>query len=1084
MLDRARVREVYLEAAALPDDQRPALLDRLCADDAALRAEVESLLASAARRPGFLGSPTTAPPEAPGEAAGTRIGPYRLLQEIGRGGFGTVYMAEQDEPVHRRVALKIIKLGMDTRAVIARFDAERQALAMMDHAHIARVFDAGATESGRPYFVMELVRGEPITAYCDRNSLSIPERLDLFVQVCHAVQHAHGKGVIHRDLKPGNILVATEDGRPHAKVIDFGIAKATDHRLTEKTVFTDFRQFVGTPEYMSPEQAEGSFNIDTRSDIYSLGVLLYELLTGGTPFDPGALRSAAYAEVQRIIRDVEPERPSTRLSRSASRALVATQRHTEPRRLSALVRGELDWIVMKALDKERARRYETASALAADIARHLAGEPVEAAPPSGAYRLRKFVRRNRTLVAAGSAVAVALVLGVIGTSIGLVRANAARAGEEGQRKAAQESARIAGEEARRAATAEAGALARATELERVAAFQASQLAEIDAAQMGSRLRDDVLGEASEWLARTEPDEGARAERLGVIEEALDEANFTDVALRSLDRTIFERAIAAIDRDFADQPRVRARLLRTVGESLFALGLYEEAIDPQTRGMELSRATLGAEHPETLNATSALGLTLLRLGRLGEAAGHIRPALEAQERTLGPDDPDSLTSTVYLGQLLEAEGSLADAEAALRRALDGWRRVRGEADADALAALKSLGLVIKARGRVPEAEPLFRRGLELSRAMHGDEDARTLAWMNNLCDALYQQGKFDEGGAYGGVELIRKQQRALGDDHPAVLPIILNTGVGLLRKGRAAEAETFFREARDRMRRVLGAGHISTLTATANLAIALQLRGALGEASDVYAEGMAASAGGGAASSPIRAVLLHHYADILRVLGRLDEAKYPAVEAVELYRAHRDWNPHEAVHAEKVLRDVLVARGEHAEAELAVRALLARLREARPIDEYALADALSLLAGSVMMQGRFADAVPAWRECLEIRTRIIPEGSARAWVRWYAMGGLGRALIGEASDESLPLETRLAKFQEAETLVLTCYNGMKDDASVPLPAAAGGDDVKGTALLRIVSLYEAWERAQPGVGYGAKAAEWRRQAAEPANSGPP
>ncbi len=445
-----RIKEVFSAAAELPEAERAAYLDRACAGDAAARAGAEALLAALGRAGGLMESSTAeaGPTQVPSalEGPGAMIGRYKLLQQIGEGGFGSVFLAEQREPVVRRVALKIIKLGMDTRQVIARFEAERQALAMMDHPNIAKVLDAGATESGRPYFVMELVRGDPITQYCDTNNLGVPQRLELFQQVCHAVQHAHQKGIIHRDIKPRNVLVTVADGRPIPKVIDFGIAKATSARLTEKTLFTEHRALIGTPEYMSPEQAEMTgVDIDTRSDIYSLGVLLYELLTGTTPFDSRQLRMAAFGEIQRIIREVEPPKPSTRLSTmKETLASVAAHRRSEPARLPALVRGDLDWIVMKCLEKDRTRRYDTANGLAMEVQRHLAGEPVLAAPPSAAYKLRKFARRHRRSVTAVAAIVLTLVLGVIGTTIGLVQAEARRRdaekAETGQRRLAQSEA--------------------------------------------------------------------------------------------------------------------------------------------------------------------------------------------------------------------------------------------------------------------------------------------------------------------------------------------------------------------------------------------------------------------------------------------------------------------------------------------------------------------------------------------------------------------------------------------------------------------------------------------------------------------
>lgn len=416
--------EVFNEVLELQAGERAAFLDRACVGDTALRQRVEELLKASEESCPCLERLADVPPAietvrlsfVPSEKPGDRIGRYKLLQQIGEGGCGVVYMAEQQEPVRRQVALKVIKLGMDTRSLIARFEAERQALALMDHANIAKVLDAGATETGRPFFVMELVRGTRITDYSDENQLSTNERLGLFVQVCQAIQHAHQKGIIHRDIKPSNILVTRHDGAPTPKVIDFGIAKATQQPLTDKTVFTAFDQFMGTPSYMSPEQANmNAAGIDMRSDIYSLGVLLYELLTGTTPFDPGSLRQRSLEEIRRIIREEEPARPSTRLStmKAADLHEVAKRRRTEILKLPGVIRGDLDWIVMKCLDKNRDRRYETASNLASDVQRHLRHELVLARPPRLLYRLQKWVRRNKTVLMVIVAVLFGVMMGLL-----------------------------------------------------------------------------------------------------------------------------------------------------------------------------------------------------------------------------------------------------------------------------------------------------------------------------------------------------------------------------------------------------------------------------------------------------------------------------------------------------------------------------------------------------------------------------------------------------------------------------------------------------------------------------------------------
>ncbi|MFN0125072.1 MAG: serine/threonine-protein kinase [Verrucomicrobiales bacterium] len=488
--------------------ERAAFLDHACRDNPALRAALDELLESHFGAAGFL--PHPAPDEemlpatktgsAPSEGPAQMLGRYKLLEKIGEGGFGEVWMAEQREPVKRRVALKIIKLGMDSRQVVARFEAERQALAMMDHPNIARIFDADVTDTGRPYFVMELVRGTRITEYCDHHQLTTRERLDLFIKVCHAIQHAHQKGIIHRDLKPSKILVTVNDGAPVPKVIDFGIAKATQGELTDKTLYTQFQQLIGTPAYISPEQAEmSSLDIDTRADIYSLGVLLYELLVGQTPFDANEMMQGGIDALRRIIREKEPTRPSTKLNTlpGDARTTASKRRQTDAGKLVHQLKGDLDWIVMKCLEKDRARRYETANGLAKDIERHLANEPVVARPPSMAYKMQKVWQRNKLVLSAAAAVALALMVGIGVSTWQMIRATRAEREQSRLRERAETEQRQAQDARASEALLRQQAQAQESEARRTAHNSDMNLAQ-------QALQQNNLRRASEILNRHRP----------------------------------------------------------------------------------------------------------------------------------------------------------------------------------------------------------------------------------------------------------------------------------------------------------------------------------------------------------------------------------------------------------------------------------------------------------------------------------------------------------------------------------------------------------------------------------------------------
>ena len=670
-------------------EERETFLDRACGGDAQLRAKVHELLQAHQDAGNFLRGNST--PVDAGEAkakpshilVGAQIGPYRLTEQIGEGGMGLVFVAEQRQPVQRQVALKVIKPGMGTREVVARFEGERQALALMDHPHIARVFDGGATESGQPYFVMELVRGVPISDYCDQAGLTLRERVKLFVNVCQAVQHAHQKGIIHRDLKPSNVLVTRVDGRPAAKVIDFGVAKAIGQQLTDHTLHTRFMQMLGTPLYMSPEQAAmGTVDVDTRSDIYSLGVLLYELLTGTTPFEKDRLKQADFDEMRRIIREEEPPRPSARVSTLAGAGTtIAAQCRSSPRRLGEQLRGELDWIVMKCLEKDRNRRYETVSALVLDLDRYLADEPVLARPPSALYRFRKFARRNALPLVAGTLVALAMLAGTAISTWQAVRATEALHAEEAEHNRANDNLG-------RANDAVEKFLAHVTEDPRL---QQANLHE---------LRRNLLASAlpfyEEFVKQKQDDPDLKWNRgrafrgLGLVHQALGEHK---AALRDTDqaRAIFAELVEA----YPNEPRYRQHLgfaLSDLGNQLRETGQHAEAAQAFRDGLAI-RQRLVADFPlqpeyqiDLAGVHGNLGVLFMLQEKAAEAATEFRQAIKILEPIgTGPSAPLKARrplgmSHINLGFALYKQGDL-EAEAELRAGLAIFADLASELAAD-------------------------------------------------------------------------------------------------------------------------------------------------------------------------------------------------------------------------------------------------------------------------------------------------------------------------------------------------------------------------------------------------------------------
>jgi eukaryotic-like serine/threonine-protein kinase len=1083
-----REEALFQAAAQLAGAERAAFLDSACRGDAALRQRLEALLAAHNVKDSFLESEEPKPggeavptmklelADTPDEAVGQKLGPYKLREKIGEGGCGVVYVADQEHPVRRRVALKVIKLGMDTKQVVARFEAERQALAMMDHPNIAKVLDAGTTETGRPYFIMELVRGIKITDYCDQEKVPTRERLELFIQICHAIQHAHQKGIIHRDIKPSNILVTLHDGVPVPKVIDFGIAKATEGRLTDSTVYTQLHQFIGTPAYMSPEQAEMSgLDVDTRSDIYSLGVLLYELLTGKTPFDANELMSQGIDEMRKTIREKEPPRPSTKLHTLQGEELTTTaKRHgVDAPKLASQLRGDLDWIVMKCLEKDRKRRYETANGLAMDLKRHLNNETVVARPPSKLYEFQKTVRRHKVGFAATAAVIVVLAAGIVMTTWQAVRATHAKQEAFAARQEAE------------------------TNEQKAIAAQATE----------TKLREQA--QADEKKAQTE---AARSAAVAQFMKDMLNGVGPSVALgrdTTLLREILDQTAQRLNA-LNGQPEVEADLRMTLGVVYYNISDYDKSKAMLQGALVIQKKLHGDKSLPVAAALYQLGQLYHRAAMPAEAEADYRQALAIQEELLGQTNLVVASTLDDLGSLLRNDGQDAEAEANLRESLAIRRKLLPTDHPDIATSLSALGLVLADEGKLKEAELCHRESLAMRQRLLPPDHPKIANSEEQLAGTLVKEGEYAEAET-NYLAALAIDRKVLGDSRDTANALEQLASL-LVKENRLPEAEPWSREAVAMATKIFGAHSRTVAQWQVRLAAALRSEGKFAEADALIREAaksldpqaLYAAAWNllnlpdpdfGDLSNAVflaeKAVALtsrtngHYLATLVTAYGRIgqvDKAVVAEKESLALlprdnpiafnqiawilatapYPNMRDGS-NAVVFAEKAvdetghttanILDTLAAAyaeaGQFAKAVATEKEAVALSSTANSKQVFAQRvslyessipyrdhSALAVSVSTLLQAGKFAEAEPMARDCLRLREKLFPD----SWYRFNAESLLGGSLLGQK------------KYAEAGPLLLSGYTGLKQREDQI--AAADRQPRLKEALERLVQFYQA------------------------------
>ncbi len=1090
-------REIFIAAAQIGDTKlRRTFLDAICQGDLPLRYRIDKLLEAQAESDQFVERPgrlfeqlageMTEPdksgiaPDEPADARssssghftpGTPVGPYQIQQLLGEGGMGVVYVAKQSSPVKRQVALKILRPGDNSRNVLARFEQERHALAMMDHPGIAKILDAGTTEDGRPFFVMELVRGIPLNDYCDRENLSPLERLQLFLPVCAAVQHAHQKGIIHRDLKPSNILVALYDGQPIPRVIDFGVAKAVDFRLAEESVYTEVGSIVGTVEYMAPEQAELiNLDIDTRADVYALGVVLYELLTGSPPFTRKQLRSAAFDEMLRMIREVDPPKPSTKISSSGEIASIAAHRKLEPRQLTRMLAGDLDWVVMKALAKERDQRYQSASDFSSDISRFLNDEAVEAGPPGVTYRVRKFLQRNRMPAIATGLVLLAIVAGGVAATLGWLEsgrqyrlARAAESAERAEREVAE---------------------ARLKQVENgiqilTSVFNDLNPSQVSATDSGLRtiLAERLILAAQQLEEQGVGDPLAVARMQYRLARSLMELGFPQQAAGILEKA--ESGFLGLHgnspQELLNCQDSRASCLQDSGDVTAALQLMQKTLAEKKR-------LLGAAHADTIATMNNIAGVFADTGKFPESVALYTQALELLQSRPEPNPSVTLTTRHNLAGVRLMMGDFQTAIPALEALLEKQKQVLGAEHRDIAATLNSLATALRVAGKSEQGLPLIEEALRINQKVLGPEHPSSLALVLTLATTLQELGKDDQALPF--FEQVTRQRRLkLGNEHPETLWAINKLAVALKNAGKLDQARPLYLESLEQRRKILGPEHPDTLTSLNNLgamyvatkeldlaiplleeclvlkrktvgpdhptlgslinnlAKACQDAGQLERAVELYREALEQKERTLGTDHPRTLSGMYNLANALRLQKKFDDAILLFESLLKRGSQREGGMPLDLSTVPELLAGVYLQANRLDEAETQARHVLAEVLEGRGANAVESFRTKAMLGQILVAQGKLVDAEIVVRECLDWQTENQPGG----WQEFQTRSFLGSVLLKQE------------KFAESELLLKEGLDGLRA-RSTQLPKS-NRNKILSDATHHLAQLYRATGRPE-------------------------